>query len=388
MTFNADVAINPVDIEYNGGFIDDNMSREILNQIHKKIAKGLEEENEEQRSKREATVKQLTKLLQELEGFYKTAENKIKKYENTFSYYGHNKGGRDFGKYIFQKREDVSYEQMFRTCSDILNILRSYSLDEGIQLVVIKSSGKDDNGETHFTNVYFGDEHTLKDIKAVQETFTDKKTNEKKVIEKITYVTTDKSLTKMYSGTGMKEAVENSLFGKHYNEFKNLINDDRLKNLKKRYGGSGGSINEGHITEAYMRHLYFKHKITEISREVIDNFNPTDKITPQEFAIQLYYSINNDAWYTGGDIFKMQIKGDNKKLASLMSVKAVCSALFDLIQDMHSNKKNKFDVKRFNSLFTQEDQIRMSKRDPERLAKKELDELISMIGSKSIRRDD
>lgn len=150
-------------------------------------------------------------------------------------------------------------------------------------------------------------------------------------------------------------------FQKHYKNFEKILMENvRETEKKNKKGEPYKSINEGHITEAFMRHLYWQHPDfrKEISSDDTNYFSEdlNNPMMRQQMYIALYYSIGSDAWWTGGDIGLFQIKGDNRKLASSFSVRVVASKLLSL----YNAKKNKLDMKSFIEIFTRDQRAELT----------------------------
>jgi len=321
------------------------MAQNILEQIGNSVSK------EVQYMIKPGSASKLQGLVKELTNLFRTEQNMVQKTENDLDWYSSKKGWGDF---IYQKREDVTYEKMFSICSEILDILRTGNLDEPLQLVVFSTS---EDGS--LSKVYYGDESKITSLKTV--TSKDK--------EQLEY-------TLKESGMKVKDLQKENAFARHYNNFVRMINDyTKLETVKSKYEDK--KINEGHIIEAFQRHLFFQHGIKRLSEEVFENFKE-DRLTSKEIGINLYYALNNDPWFSGGDTGLMQDKGTNRKLASLMSIKMVASKLFELVQHYEN-----FNIEDFKKLFTQGELDEMTRKDPEKVGNKTLKELVTLIGEKS-----
>lgn len=299
----------------------------------------------------------LANAINRLTFLYTNEKGKVIKTQNTLSQYS----AKDWGDFIYQKNEKATWEEIFHICTDILDIIRTGNLDNPLKLIVHsvdKSTGM-------INKTYIGNERDL-DVSIYQE----KDSSGKITRESLIYTIKDAQLK-------LTELNNNNLFAQHYLKMKKAIETrESLKPIKERYEDK--SINEGHIIESYQRHLYFQHNIKNLDSDTVINFKENENIPTKIIAINLYYSINNDPWFSGGDVGLMQIKGDNRRLASLMSVKMVASKILDLVKH-----RQNFDVESFRKLFTQEDLNNMIQEDPEKIAKKTIKEIASLIGNKS-----
>ena len=144
-------------------------------------------------------------------------------------------------------------------------------------------------------------------------------------------------------------------YNKYYNVLKNFHSffhsQKFLLNHKGRFKDTG--VNEGNIVEAFYRHLNYIHGKMEI--DATENYNDKDIQGYKEVAIELYYSIGFDPWWTGGDIGLVQIKANNQQLASLLSVRAVAAKLLNIfMSDSHITRKD------FDKIFNRQQQEEIS----------------------------
>lgn len=274
--------------------------------------------------------------------------------QNTSKYYSTKAG---WNEVLYQRRENKTGQELFQVCSEILSILRSNAvLDQ--DLVVYRQQ---DDGSI---NIYYGKESKLPNAKEVA------RKNNSDWAQQIQYVVKD--LEKI-------NVSANSNFVSHYENFKKIATGQHqaTTSLSSKYMAK--KFNMGHVIEAFQRHLFYQHKISEISKDVINNFNPADKdISPQIVIINLWYSINSDAWYTGGDVGFLQIKGNNSTLASAISVREVASKLLYWIHN-----RTQFSADDFNKMFTQGTLSDMLNSDLQNIAERNLAELVEQIGQKS-----
>lgn len=171
------------------------------------------------------------------------------------------------------------------------------------------------------------------------------------------------------SADKIKAIAVNEAFQKHYENFRNIANEHikhtwaaPKENSKKRLYGRA---NEGHITEAYQRHLILRHGTDDFN-----NFS-AEKLSIPEVIILLYYSLGNTPWYKQGDIGYLQVKQNNTYLASYSSIGNAIrqlQALFDA---------ETFDVNEFNKAFTASDQDQIT--DYLDLPKEKLEKIIDEV---------
>lgn len=274
--------------------------------------------------------------------------------QNASKYYSTEAG---WNEVLYEKRKNKTDQELFQVCSEILSILRSKAvLDQ--DLVVYRQQ---DDGSI---NIYYGKESKLPNAKEVAGD------NDSDWAQQIQYAVKDLKKIK---------ASADSNFVSHYENFKKIATGQHqaTTSLSSKY--MANKFNNGHVIEAFQRHLYYQHEISKISKDVINNFNPTDKdISPQVVVVNLWYSINSDAWYTGGDVGFLQIKGDNSTLASAISVREVASKLLYWVYN-----RTQFSADDFNRMFTQGTLDDMLNEDLQNIAKRNLDKLIEEIGQKS-----
>lgn len=117
-------------------------------------------------------------------------------------------------------------------------------------------------------------------------------------------------------------------FVKHYDSYYRTALDiiggeKKLKKLSKN-----DSLNEGHIIEAFYRHMNYWHGGVLYDKDE----NYTEELNPRYVAIELHLR-DVKPWFTGGDLNSIQIKGDNDKLASLLSIEKVADKLLMMYED-------------------------------------------------------
>ena len=116
-------------------------------------------------------------------------------------------------------------------------------------------------------------------------------------------------------------------FQEHYQIFSNYLITYQRK-INTRY-----NFNEGNIIEAYYSHIAQRHSGESFYKNFSRN-DEQDSDFHRDALINLYYAINNAGWWTGGDIDNFQIKGENRRLASLISIRMAANELMYLYQSL------------------------------------------------------
>lgn len=287
---------------------------------------------------RKEEIKRLQELLDKLN---KVVTNKVDPYtgldEKAREYWSN---ARLNNAYIVK---GITYPELLEIVTEILDILRGIPLE-----ILIQKTQRNKQGQITNITVYRGKETNLKTKNYqgdVQYDLTESLKNFKK-IEKA-----------------------NQSFINHYSQFYNIaqehIKSTRAQTKYKQKWRK--KINEGNIVEAFQRHMQIKHMQDNIETS---SFN--DTIIPRDVIVLLYYTIGNVPWWQQGDIGYLQVKANNLKLASQISVKRVASKLKDMFKDLEH-----FDVKEFNEIFTAKDQQQMVSFDD--LAEEEQNKLIDII---------
>ena len=258
------------------------------------------------------TVRQLRKKFEELKSlvskdFYLINENKY-----YISYFGKIK----LNKLI---NEADIYSKAYKLVVEILDILR-----KDVLKIVIQKTVKDDEGRERVI-LYTIKESELETYLSFSE-------------DKIDHT---KSLT--YHLKNMEKEITTSLsYTKHYENFRNII----LDMTKKRDGKEYKKYNDGHIIEAYQRHIYMEHKGHNVMH---DKFNePIDK---RKAIILFNMSINSDPWWVGGDIDMFQIKGDNSSLGSMYSIIVTTNKLVQMYDKLIKTNNTKDFIDDFQQAF-------------------------------------
>lgn len=296
--------------------------------------------------------------LQNLLNFNKVIENHKTGYYAAFT----DPNGKSLPKWssiIYDKQSKASWDEIFKLCSDILDFIRNNALEK--DKLIVYSTGKI-NGKTVLKRISFGNES-----EAEIRTSSNKKN--------IKYSTIENELFKAKQITD--ETKQEINLQNHFQQFHAVAEEAKQSN-KKAY-------NEGHILEAFHRHNYFVHNFRIESLDDIAKFNyrlhPNNDEYRKNVYMNLWYSINSDAWFTGGDVANTQVKGNNRKLASVQSVQMVASKIIELFAS--DNNLSAAEMERqFKTLFTQEGWIKMVREDPEKLVNMTLDELQKSILSK------
>lgn len=238
-------------------------------------------------------------------------------------------GGKyQWDQFLYAIKNKEYYTKALHLITEILDILRG----EPLQLSVYKIEKNDEGKVIKITN-YQGKEA---DVSLISK---DTKYGNKFVNE-IQYLKDNLE----------KEEDFSKHFIRHYEKFENIAISHFQKNK---------NFNQGHIIEAYQRHLM-----------VVQHENKfKDNITPKHVAIMLYYSTKNAPWWTGGDIGMTQVKNyNNQRLASKKSIRMVANRL------IHMAQSPKFFEQDFYKIFTPEELDNIG--DSENLQKYTLNQLL------------
>lgn len=153
-----------------------------------------------------------------------------------------------------------------------------------------------------------------------------------------------------------EQEIVDKAFIKHYETFERLAKQNFQKHKgEKRYT----NFNEGHIIEAYQRHLIWDR-----------DTDYRDPITKKKVAIMLYYSMNSTGWWKSGDVGYTQIKGDNTRLATQKSIRMVANKLIQMYQNPET-----FTPEEFQKMFTSNELDEIA--DYEKLSKRTLNDLLA-----------
>lgn len=247
---------------------------------------------------------------------------------NNLDYYSTNKG---WSQYLYKIKKDTDYTKALHLITEILDLIRGEPL-----ILKVQKIQKDENGKVIQINDYEGKESE------VDLSIRNKESEYKKEIH--------------YQFNKLKkQVITDKAFLQHYENFEKIANE-HFKYKK---------FNEGHIIEAYQRHLYYVQHSERYSEDI-----PVPHV-----AIMLYYSMNSTGQQKGGDILFSQIKGENTQLATQMSIIAVASKLIEIYR-----MPEKFDLQSFNKLFKVEIQEEMA--DYEKLKDYTIDQLLKEINQK------
>lgn len=307
-------------------------TRENIKDMIRTTYKNLREEDKE--------FKQKYKILNKNFRIIKNALDKESKHENNAKFYSSTAG---WSKYIYElQNEEKDLQKVFTACMEILEFLRG---EQNQEILIFKTN---DKGEI---NIFTGKEST---VNIVRDSYNN-----------INYYLKD-----------LKQIKTNNAFINHYNNFKNLTKkyyfEEERESKGKKYMAS--NFNEGHVYEAFTRHLYYQHNIKILTQEIIDNSDWTEPFDEKNILISLWYATRNEAWYTGGDVGNFQVKYyNNRKITTYFSLLAVVNKLYDYY-------KNGFDINDFDKRFTQKQLDDMTKEldmeDPNGYAMQPLNELL------------
>lgn len=267
----------------------------------------------------------VVKKLEELSGLFQMGSV----YENIASEKSiyHAGGQYQWDQFLHKIKSKENYTKALHLITEILDILRG----EPLQLDVYKVE-KNDKGKTISITHYHGKEADVSLI-------TSKTKYGKNFVEEIQYIKENLE----------KNEIFDEAFVRHYDKFETVaMGFQKSKNF-----------NQGHIIEAYQRHLYVVQHSDKFS----------DRLTKKHVAIMLYYSTKNAPWWTGGDVGMSQIKNyNNQRLASQKSIRMVANRLITMAQNPDTF------VSDFKKIFTQQELEDMI--DPENLSQYSLNELL------------
>ena len=318
---------------------------DIINTIMQLIADNGNEVNTDW--KKEQAQKVLN-LIEELNKLFRT-NGKIKEdsmNSNLYQTYATKEGWADYVYYINRK---TNYNRAFQIIGEILDILRN-SNSIGIE---IYKTEKDSKGKVINITKYTAD---------------------REIDLPLSSNTSGNSVRYLLSQIQNQERMEDA-FVQHYNSFAKIATKHYQKvvntvtNEKTKKKTIYHNFNEGHIIEAYRRHLMWNgHK---------QNF--TDSIKKKHVAIMLWYSLNSTGWWAGGDIGYTQIKGDNTKLATYRSIREVATIFLNIIRKPQKD----LDIAKIKKLFSLHTLDSMV--DPQNLVDKDISEFVDEVNKIFIR---
>lgn len=256
------------------------------------------------------------------------------KYENISSYYSVEKG---WDPYLYKIKSVNNYTKALHLITEILDLIRGKPL-----MLEVYKIEHDENGKVSSMTKFVGKESDVNLI-----------------VKTVKYNNFEKEEIHYLRESLEKQQIVDEQFIHHYEQFENIAKTRFQKHRKeKRYS----NFNEGHIIEAYQRHLAWKaHK------------DFTDKITPKHVAIMLYYSMNSTGWWQGGDVGYSQIKGNNTRLATQKSIRLVANKLIQMFQN-----PNTFTPEMFKKMFSINELEEIA--DYEKLSKKTLNNFLIQEG--------
>lgn len=301
---------------------------------------------EEQFQKNKKQVQLVMDKLEELANLFDLSPKGV--YENKSTYYSASAG---WNSILYRIKSVNNYTLALHLITEILDLIRGeplmievYKIErEGDKISSIKKySGKESELDLVSRRVKYGkgfneEIHYLKD-KLTEQEITDK------------------------------------YFLRHYEKFESLAKQHFQKHKgETRYT----NFNEGHIIEAYQRHLIWDR-----------DTDYRDPISRKKVAIMLYYSMNSTGWWQAGDVGYTQIKGDNTRLATQKSIRMVANKLIQMYQNPET-----FTPETFKKMFTSNeldeiaDYEKLSKRTLKNLLESELKTLNKEGASVSIQMD-
>ena len=271
-------------------------------------------------------IKKAIEILEQIKNLFQVDSNA---HPNKFlnSYYSSKKG---FVERLYYIQHAADYPTVLKLINEFLDLVRGTPLE----LLVVEIDHDLDGNVTSIK--------TLKGKESEVEMQRKINKNSKNTVE--------------YLKNNLKEQIEiDKKFLSHYQQFENIA---KSHFQHKREGKQRYNFNEGHIIEAYQRHL--------IERYYDDDYD-NRHITPKHVAIMLYYSINNTPWWQGGDVSNVQVKGKNYRLATELSIRQVANILIDLYQN-----PDKYTGERIHEIFSADKSKMMTL---EELKKKKTSEL-------------
>ena len=144
-----------------------------------------------------------------------------------------------------------------------------------------------------------------------------------------------------------KEFTESEIiFSQHYSQFNDIIHKgivNKFTTWEELHLGkmnSRGSVNQGHIAEAFEGHFQHDDKGQITTNHMINHIDA---------YIHFWYAYNNkDAWWKGGDIGNIQVKSTQTlsgelSLGSRNSIKIISAYLCDIFNYNPKTKRFEFD---------------------------------------------
>ena len=252
-------------------------------------------------------------------------------YPNDSSYYSVKDG---WNNYLYRIQSVENYPKALHLITEILDLVRGEPL-----ILEVYKINRNDKGHVASITRYIGKESNV-GLKNVTMKYNDS------ITEEVHFLKDNLE----------KQKIIDKAFLKHYENFENLAYIHFHKHEKeKKYA----NFNEGHIIEAYKRHIVWNND---------DNY--TDKLSKKHVAIMLYYSMNSTGWWKGGDIGYIQMKGNNTRLATQKSIRMVANKLIQ----MYKNPST-FTPEEFHKMFTANTIEEMA--EYKKLSKKTLEDLLS-----------
>lgn len=298
---------------------------QVLNAILETMASFVSEE-ERKNIKKDAEL--AIQKLEELSNLFDLSDQNM--YENKSSYYSAKAG---WNSYLYRIKSVQTYPKALHLITEILDLMRGQPL-----LLEVYKIERNPNGGIDSIKKFVGKESEVQ--------LKQKKTQYGgSFSEEIHYL--KQSLE--------QQEIVDKAFIKHFENFENLAKAHYQKhNKEKRYA----NFNEGHIIEAYQRHIVWNN-----------DTDYTDRISRKQVAIMLYYSMNSTGWWQGGDVGYTQIKGDSTRLATQKSIRMVANKLIQ----MYKNPAT-FTPEEFHRMFSVKDLEEMA--EYQKLAKRSLKNLL------------
>lgn len=284
--------------------------------------------------KQEATKEEIAALKEQLDiiSSYMSEKEEVVN-EKSQAYWDAAKLGRS---YYLKGAKRITYPKVLEAITKILDILRGQPLEIVIQKI------ERQNGEIVGITTYKGKESSLIT----------------KYNSKTKQVEYDLETSKQYLE---KEEKATQAYVNHYSNFYKIANA-HIKSTRSHVSRTGWrrKLNEGNIVEAFQRHMNMTHSNADFQEQYTDKFN--DK----EVIILLYQSAGNVPWWEQGDLGYLQVKANNVRLASEISIRRVATKLLSYFDDLEN-----FNKEEFYQLFTAKDISSMT--DTDKWTKEQID---------------
>lgn len=283
---------------------------------------------------KEEVQNRVNKILEKIEQLEKifdtkgTIWGKDNTYLNQSSYYNSSKG---WVEELYKTKNNNQLPKALKIILEIFDLIRP----EPLMLDVYKTE-RDDKGNVVSIKHYQKQESELKL----------KRNKKQRIIEY--------DLQDLIKNAEKIEEM-NQAYLKHYQTFEKVAKSHYQRHSNDK--ATRYNFNEGHIIEAYNRHVKWNNDDEHFSDGLVRS--------PKHVAIMLYYSMNSKGWWEGGDIGFSQIKANNVRLASEASIKQISNKLIQM-----KNNPDLFTPEEFKKMFTYDEKEELC--DYQTLARKTL----------------